>query len=108
MATQRVQNSDVVESTESVTSNTSSESEYESSADTKTAEQSRDDDGSSTESSGSESEDESGGSPSSPRRQSPSRRNATDAYGLPYLTVLPRPERKRITLEIRRKRKPGN
>ena len=55
--------------------------------------------------SSSESDDDSQASRS---RRSPSRKNATDEHGVPYLTVLPRHERRRVQLEARKKKKPGN
>ena len=42
------------------------------------------------------------------RRQSPSTKNMTDAHGVMYMTVLPRHERRRIQLEAKRNKKPGN
>ena len=41
-------------------------------------------------------------------RQSPSPKNAADRHGVPYLTQLPRHERRRIELETRKNKKPGN
>lgn len=41
-------------------------------------------------------------------RRSPSVRSTLDNHGFPYLSVLPRPERRRIQLEIRRNKKLGN
>ena len=40
-------------------------------------------------------------------RQSPSRKNASDHHRFPYVTVLPRHERRRIKLEVRRNKKLG-
>ena len=41
-------------------------------------------------------------------RQSPSLKNPTDEYGLPYVSELPLHERGRIELETRKNKKPGN
>ena len=108
MDTQRTQSSDVVESTEELTSINAetNESENESATVTGAKGQIRDNDALSTESS-SDSEDEIGG-PSWRLRQSPSWKNATDAHGVPFLTILPRDERRRIQLEARKNKRPGN
>ena len=58
--------------------------------------------------SGSDSDQDERGSHISRSQQFLSSKNTVDSHGVPYLTLLSKHERRRIQLEVRKKKKPGN